>query len=140
MRAYQAGDKTGCLAVFDSNLPDYFSQEERPRFTEFLETGGVTFWVMEHDGSLVGCGGYQLDGADVATLRWTMVRRDLHRNGLGRFLLFALMRKLSSEGDPTLMRLETMPLAAPFFERQGFRPAGAAGARIEMVKKLKVCN
>jgi hypothetical protein len=65
---------------------------------------------------------------------------------LGRLLVFNAMRKLAAEADPMLVRLSTSPQAAGFFAKQGFRVTEEVAdgiapgmARVEMVKKLKVC-
>ncbi|MBL8233936.1 MAG: GNAT family N-acetyltransferase [Bryobacterales bacterium] len=146
LRSYQPADREACLAVFDSNLPEHFHISEREEFAAFLHAPPGSYFVIEHDGALVACGGHAMERPDLASLTWLMVRRDLHRNGLGKFLVFAAMRKLSATGNPALVRLHTVPAAAPFFEKLGFRvtnqtPDGIAPGfdRVEMLKKLKVC-
>ncbi|MFN0166664.1 MAG: GNAT family N-acetyltransferase [Bryobacteraceae bacterium] len=146
LRPYQPDDREGCLAVFDSNLPEFFHPGERPDFAGFLDRPDGSYFVLDHDGVVVGCGGYAIENADLASICWLMVRHDLHRNGLGKFLLFAAMRKATAQGDPTRVRLDTTPQVAAFFEKQGFRvqevtPDGIAPGfdRVEMVKKMKVC-
>jgi N-acetylglutamate synthase-like GNAT family acetyltransferase len=147
LREYQANDKNGCLAVFDSNAPDSFHPQERAAFARFLERPDGSYFVLDHDGAIGGCGGFAFENPDLASVTWLMVRKDLHGNGLGRLLAFNAMRKLAVGADPALVRLETTPAAAGFFSKQGFRvaeqvPDGIAPGfdRVEMVKKLKVCN
>jgi N-acetylglutamate synthase-like GNAT family acetyltransferase len=147
LRAYQPADRAACLAVFDSNLPEYFHQQEREEFAAFLDAPRGEYFVLEHDGAVVGCGGYAMEHADLASLTWLMVRRDLQCNGLGKFLVYAAMRKLSGGADPAMLRLHTTPPAAGFFEKLGFREVervadGIAPGldRVEMRKKLKVCG
>ena len=140
LRAYKPADRDGCLGVFDSNIPESFDSAQRAAFAAFLASPGGSYFVLDHDGAIAACGGYALENPDLASVTWLMVRRDLHRNGLGRFLLFSAMRKLSAEADPTILRLETTASAAPFFEKQGFRTTEQAGEKIEMRKKLKVCQ
>jgi GNAT superfamily N-acetyltransferase len=147
LREYQSNDRDGCLAVFDSIIPDSFHPQERAAFSGFLDGPAGSYFVLDHDGAIVGCGGFAFENADLASVTWLMVRKDLHGNGLGRLLVFNAMRKLAVGADPTMVRLETTPQAAGFFTKQGFRVAeqvqdGVAPGfdRVEMVKKLKVCS
>ena len=128
IRPYQASDRAACLEIFDSN----FDATKRPEFEQFLDNLEGPYFVMDHDGAIVGCGGYAGE-----TLLWGMIRRDFQKLGLGRFLLMYRLRKL--EGVPTV-RLTAPPTAVPFFEKQGFRIAGESTKGIEMVKKMNVCT
>ncbi len=128
IRPYQASDRAPCLEIFDSN----FDATKRPEFEQFLDNPEGPFFVMDHDGAIVGCGGYAGE-----TLRWGMIRRDFQKLGLGRFLLMYRLRQL--EGVPTV-RLTAPPNAVPFFEKQGFRIGGESPKGIEMVKKMNVCT
>jgi N-acetylglutamate synthase-like GNAT family acetyltransferase len=146
MRTYAAADKEGCLAVFDTNLPTAFHPSEREEFARFLDAPAGPYYVLDHEGAIVGCGGYAMEQPDLASLCWILVRQDLHGNGLGKLLVFTVLRKLGIEADPAMVRLHTPPKMAGFFERQGFRvvetlPDGIAPGmdRVEMRKKLKVC-
>ncbi|MCC6365562.1 MAG: GNAT family N-acetyltransferase [Bryobacterales bacterium] len=138
-RPYQTTDREGCLAVFDSNAPEFLHASERAGFAAFLDNPPGPYFVLEHDGSVAGCGGYAFETPDMASLCWILVRRDLHRNGLGRLLVFSALRKITQDGDPMMVRLHATPLTAAFFEKQGFRMMETAGDGVEMRKKLKVC-
>jgi len=146
LREYQTSDRDRCLHVFDSNVPDAFHPSERTDFAAFLDGPVGAYFVLDHDGDAVGCGGYAMENGDLASITWLMVRKDLHGNGLGRLLVFNAMRKLAAQADPAMVRLSTSPQAAGFFGKQGFRVTeevadgiAPAMARVEMVKKLKVC-
>ena len=140
VRLYQPADKQACLTVFDSNVPDFFAVHERGEFAVFLETLAAPYYVMEHDGAVAGCGGYTVTG-HAARLTWGMIRRDLHRKGLGRFLLLFRLREMTrTDTAVETVGLETSQLSAPFFVSQGFRIARPAGLdRVELTKRLTVC-
>src|SRR5207237_6651744 len=77
---------------------------------------------MEQDGPIAGCGGYFLtEDKALARLVLGMVRRDWHRQGLGRFLLLFRLREITKAGGVRMVRLETPQHSAPFFESQGFK-------------------
>lgn len=136
LRPYRPADRTACLAVFDSN-----SAPDRLKFEDFLQSPEGPYFVMEHDGEIIGCGGYVLEpDQPVASLVWGMIRRDSHGQGLGRFLLMYRLREISKSGRIDRVRLETSPPVAKFFEGQGFRIVGEVNDRVEMVKKLTVCS
>ena len=147
VRPYLPADRDACLAVFDSNTPDFFKSRERRHFEEFLERPNCSYFVMEQDAAVAGCGGYFLtDDKALARLVWGMVRRDWHRQGLGRFLLLFRLREITKAGGVQMVRLETSQHSAPFFESQGFKVVRvakegyAAGLdQVEMTMKLTVC-
>jgi len=147
LRPYLQSDRSACLAVFDSNVPEFFDPVERGGFDEFLKCPDCHYLVMEHDGAIVGCGGYAVEMEEgLARLVWGMVRRDSHKLGLGRFLLLFRLREIGKAGGIRIVRLDTSQHAVPFFRKQGFKDTGivrngyAPGLdRIEMTMKLAVC-
>ena len=148
VRAYELTDREACIAVFDSNLPDFFQPHERGRFEIFLGAPTCPYFVMELEGKIVGCGGYSLsDQEAVARLVWGMVQREWHKQGLGRFLLMFRLREITKSGGVETVSLDTSQHSAPFFERQGFKVMsvdrdgiGPGLDRVAMVMRLKVCN
>ncbi len=147
LRPYLPSDRSACLALFDSNVPEFFDPAERAGFESFLDRPDCRYLAMEHDGAIVGCGGYALDTeAGLASLVWGMVRRDSHKLGLGRFLLLFRLREIGKAGGIRMVRLDTSQHAAPFFRKQGFKDTGMVANgyapgfdRIEMAMKLVVC-
>jgi N-acetylglutamate synthase-like GNAT family acetyltransferase len=102
--------------------------------------------VIEHEGSVAGCGGYVSEDKSMASLVWGMVRSDLHRLGLGRFLLLFRLRRISQTMSVPIVRVGTSQHTMAFFEKQGFKAVSvekdgfAPGIdRVEMVMKLAVC-
>ena len=145
LRPYRPADRDACLAVFDSNTPGFFEAHERAGFAEFLLCPNHRYFVMQHDGAIVGCGGYCV-WAEQARLEWGMVRREWHRQGLGRFLLLFRLREITKTGGVQMVGVGTSQHAAPFFVRQGFKVVSvekdgyAAGLdRVELTMKLSVC-
>jgi ribosomal protein S18 acetylase RimI-like enzyme len=147
IRPYTPADHAACLAVFDSNTPWFFDPSERRKFETFLDAPFCSYFVMEHDGAVVGCGGYAIEeNSLLASLVWGMVRNDLHKRGLGRFLVMFRLREITKTSGAQMVRLGTSQRTARFFEKQGFKVAGiekngyASGIdRVEMRMKLSVC-
>jgi GNAT superfamily N-acetyltransferase len=108
LRPYLASDRDACLAIFDSNVPEFLDAAARGRLERFLDRPEGPYFVMEHDGALAGCGGYvAVAGENVATLLWGMVRRDAQRLGLGRFLLMYCLREIGKLNGIGSVRVET---------------------------------
>jgi ribosomal protein S18 acetylase RimI-like enzyme len=121
-RPYTTPDYEACLHIFDSNVPLFFAPEERTEFAEFLaQPLGSYFVLTDEAGKVVACGGYG-DIRGVGVLTWGMVRRDLHKQGLGRLLIRERIEHLKrSRPDITEIRMNTSQHSVNFFEREGFR-------------------
>jgi len=139
VRPYAAHDRAACVAVFDSLTPALLDANVRPQFESWLENPSGPYFVMEHDGSIVGCGGYTLspDGA-TATLEWGMIRADTQKVGLGRFLLMYRIREIGGHGTVAIVLANPPHASAGFFEKQGFHRGNADPETY--IKKLTVCH
>lgn len=123
LRAYSPADRQSCLRVFASNIPDSFLESERADYAAFLdELPGPYFVVQDDDGEVVACGGFAVDpGTRQADLCWGMVRRDLHRRGIGDLLLRERLSRITSHVDVDAVRLDTTQFTHAYYERVGFQ-------------------
>jgi N-acetylglutamate synthase-like GNAT family acetyltransferase len=136
IRPYEPGDRASCLSVFDSLTPSLLDATARPVFESWLDRPDNKYFVMEHEETVVGCGGYSLSpDQSTATLRWGMIRADAQKMGLGRFLLMYRIREIGKAGTVGVVFAHPPRPSAGFFEKQGFRVNG-----VELVKKLTVCT
>ncbi len=148
MRPYLETDFEACLTIFDSNSFNSMGQSEREQFEEFLRKHESPYFVMDHEGSVVGSGGYILDlKVGEAKLVWGMIRQDSQKLGLGRFLLLFRLREIGKQGNISMVRAEAPPHTSGFFENQGFKIGGtapngfASGVdRIILFERLTVCR
>jgi GNAT superfamily N-acetyltransferase len=119
LRSFAENDLEACEAVFDSQDDTCFGPAERKAFTEFLESRSCPYFVMDHEGSIVGCGGYLINApAGEAALVWGMIRKDSQRMGLGRFLLLFRLKEIGKQENISVVRAETSQKAALFFQKQ----------------------
>lgn len=122
-RPYRPADRAACLAIFDSNVPQFFARHERREFADFLDAPTCTYFVVEDaTGIVIGCGGYHYD-ADTrrAVLCWGMVTRAQHRTGVGSLLLRQRLRHLcAASGGQAVLTLMTSQHTCGFFARFGF--------------------
>lgn len=123
-RSYHPGDLTACLALFDSNVPQFFAPDERAQFVEFLENvpaSDGTYLVLAQAGRVVACGGVAREpDTESAALTWGMVDRSQHRQGLGTRLTQA--RLTAAWAMPGIRRviLATSQHTAGFYRGFGF--------------------
>lgn len=148
IRAFTPADTPVCLAVFESNMPDFFLPFERADFEAYLHSPGA-YWVVEQAGELVACGGVWQNFSRPerrAGLAWGMVRRDLHRSGLGSLLLRHRLAALRGMGEAECW-IDTTQHSAPFYALNGFRETkrtlGGYGPGLDeviMVRELEVAD
>ncbi|NHF68446.1 GNAT family N-acetyltransferase [Xanthomonas hortorum] len=123
IRPYRPYDFDACMAVFDGNVPAFFSAEERPEFVRFL-TQHAAAWhycVIERACEVVACAGYSIstDGT-TASLCWGMVHPSLHRQGLGTELLLARLEAVRLTPNIQRVVLDTSQHTQAFYARFGF--------------------
>jgi predicted GNAT family N-acyltransferase len=122
LRAYTPADEAACLKLFDSNTPKYFGVEERPGFEKFLQRQPCPFFVVEFQELVIACGGYcQEKNSDSIVLAWGMVRNDLHRQGVGTFLLRERLKAIFHEVPAAKVIIDTSQHSQSFFARFGFK-------------------
>ncbi|RYE81291.1 MAG: GNAT family N-acetyltransferase [Oxalobacteraceae bacterium] len=123
IRHYQSSDMQACLHIFDGNTPRFFSLVEREDFKNFLvnEAVGWDYLVIEDNGSIVACGGHNVDkDAKSANFCWGMVANNLHSTGLGKMLTTARLKTVSAHRGVTRVRLDTSQHTQGFYARLGF--------------------
>ena len=120
IRSYSQSDRRACLQILESNTPEFFMRADCESYPAFLDNLPGPYFVVEESGQMAAGGGWAMDADGVADLTWAMVRRDLHRRGLGRELLRFRRDAIQSETRATLVRVRTTQLVQGFFVREGF--------------------
>ena len=123
IRPFSAEDGKSCLAIFDSNIPAFFTADERNEFAAFLDAGRSSYFVATWNaGAPIGCGGYYLDQVEgFAGLCWGMVHRSWHRRGVGSALFDYRIAAIERLRSVTVVRVNTAPRTQGFFAARGFR-------------------
>ena len=121
-REYRQDDLVRVLAIFDSNVPEFFTIPERTDFEAFLNDLPGPYLVIEDArGDLVACGGYAIVPAESrADLCWGMVSLKQHGRGIGRTL--TQLRIEAARSDPRVdsVILNTSQHTRGFYETLGF--------------------
>ena len=123
-RPYAPADRPGCLVVYDSNEPTFFSPGDRDDLERFLAAPPGFFGVLADEaGAVAGCGGLApaREGPHAADLTWGMVHAARHGRGLGRLLLLARLRLLADLPAVAKVACHTSHLTAGFYRKFGFR-------------------
>ena len=121
-RPYTSEDKDACVEIFLSNTPRYFGVDEADEFRQFLETLPCAYFVATQNDEVVACGGHGYHGKKQAVvLAWGMVRADLHKHGLGIFMLVERLKQIYKDFGETLILIDTSQHSKGFFERCGFQ-------------------
>ncbi|MBK8171535.1 MAG: GNAT family N-acetyltransferase [Sandaracinaceae bacterium] len=122
IRPFQKADLAACLAVFDSNVPLYFTQDERLLFEEFLASLPGPYTIVEDAGEVVACGGFARSNSNsnIVNLCWGMVHRDKHVKGYGTAMLKGRLAEITQNPEIEFVDINTSQHTAPFFESNGF--------------------
>jgi predicted N-acetyltransferase YhbS len=120
IRTYQPEDAPACMAVFDSNLPKFFTTPEREQFAAFLARMEGPYFVARSGDQLCGCGGFFVDDYGVSYLAWGMVHSAWHRQGIGARLLQWRLELIEQVPHAWCVLIDTSQHSAPFFARFGF--------------------
>ncbi|HSB54348.1 MAG TPA: GNAT family N-acetyltransferase [Gemmatimonadales bacterium] len=116
--AYQPGDRTACLQLFDANSPAYFAPNERDEYAAFLETAPGMYELCRRGDRIVGAFGVQPAGASDAHLRWILLAPDAQGQGIGTAIMRRVAELARAQGRP-LVRIAASQKSAPFFTRFG---------------------
>ncbi len=120
-RQYNSEDRGDCIRVFDSNVPKFFRDHERPDFVSFLDSEECPYFVIEFENAIIGCGGYGIrEGSDQADMCWGMVAAEYHGKHAGEYLLLARLYEIVTATCATSVRLGTSQYTDGFFQKYGF--------------------
>jgi N-acetylglutamate synthase-like GNAT family acetyltransferase len=97
------------------------------------------FFVMDHDGSLLACGGFHLTSPTEAMLIDCAVHPNWRHQGLGRYGLMFLLKQISNLGPIGYVHVTVDASEADFYLANGFRGNQLGGTRVQLSKRLTVC-
>ncbi|MEJ8758393.1 GNAT family N-acetyltransferase [Pontibacter sp. H259] len=121
IRPYMSADKPALLELLQLNTPQYFHPSETKDFEHYLEHELESYYVLEQDGVIVGCGGINYFKEEkLARLSWDMVHPKQQGNGIGRKLATHRINEISSQPKLETIVVRTTQLVYPFYQKLGF--------------------
>lgn len=127
VREYKPEDKQFCLKAFESNIPEFFVQDELIDFDNFLnriatENINTKYYVVVHNNQIIGCGGFgDKDNKSVLSLTWGLIDKSYHKKGFGALLLKHRLDEAKRLFPELPMVLDTTQHSFGFFEKYGFK-------------------
>lgn len=113
--------REACVAIFESNLPEFVTRQEQEPYETFLDSRECDYFMVKTDaGGVVACGGFHAQPEE-ARLCWGLVERRFHRRGIGRYLLLSRLLRIHERGGSTMVTMDTSQLTCAFFAPFGFR-------------------
>lgn len=121
IRSYQPSDHPAVIEVFKKNTPEFFDVNEQADLEKYLSSYWSTYFVMEDEGKIIGCGGYHFE-ADGTTgrLSWDFFDPQYKGHGLGRQMINHCLEELRKNPQLEKTAVWTSQLAYPFYAKFGF--------------------
>lgn len=122
IQEYTAKDKAACMAIFESNIPQYFMESERPEFEEWLnKPDRAPYYILLQQNEIIACGGiYEDKEKKTAGLAWGMVSHKLHKQGFGKLLTEHRLVAMNALFPGLEQHLETSQHTEAFYRKFGF--------------------
>lgn len=121
IRPYQPRDKPQLLALLNLNIPHFFAPSEAADFTGYLDNHVETYFVVEEDENIVGCGGINYFPEEAtARISWDIVHPDHQGKGIGRALLLHRIDDIKTNSSIKIIIVRTTQLTYPFYKKIGF--------------------
>jgi GNAT superfamily N-acetyltransferase len=117
--AYTPAQREICLALFDTNCPEFFAPNERADYAKFLDNIGDEYLLCVLYDEIVGAFGLvNGSGVEDAHLNWIMVDPASQGSGIGRAIMMETRRIAQGRGR-SVVHIAASHRSAPFFSRFG---------------------
>jgi N-acetylglutamate synthase-like GNAT family acetyltransferase len=121
IRPYEKNDKSFLIELLRLNTPKYFGVEEENDFKRYLDSEIESYFVIEKNHQIVGCGGINLNlEKQFGIISWGMIHPDFHGQKIGSALLEHRIEFLKNNYDLQKIIVRTSQLVFPFYEKHGF--------------------
>jgi len=121
IREYRETDEQAVVELLRLNTPRYFAPEEEKELVHYLHHEIDQYFVLELEGSIVGCGGINFtEDGTTGRISWDILHPSHQGKGLGRRLLQHRVKKLKDLPQIQIISVRTSQLVYPFYEKNGF--------------------
>lgn len=120
IREHEAADRELLLNLLRLNTPFFFSEEEEGDLADYLDNFADHYYVLELDGAVVGCGGFNLsEDGETGRLSWDIFHPDSQGKGLGTALTRFRIEKIKAIAGIKKISVRTSQMAYHFYEKFG---------------------
>ncbi|KZX72270.1 hypothetical protein A3715_05840 [Oleiphilus sp. HI0009] len=116
---YTEGYKDACLALFDANCPQYFAENERADYAQFLDPVPDGYRVGVINDAVTAAYGMRVDEMTArARIVWIMVAPSSAGSGVGTEMMNNA-KSFAVEASAPVIDIAASHLSAPFFAKHG---------------------
>lgn len=120
LRVFRPEDKIRVIAIFRSNMPQFFDPSELEPFQQFLDDIKGDYFVCLKEDTIIGSGGFYETEEGEARICWLMIDHSSHSKGIGRFMMEEFRTKVISNGNSNRITLKTTQYTDKFYEKLGY--------------------
>lgn len=122
IRPYTPSDKPELINLLHLNIPKYFDEAEAEGLVYYLDHQIEEYFVVEEDGSTIGCGGINYeDDSKTAVISWDIIHPQYQGKGLGRKLTEFRIQHIKSISTIQQIIVRTSQHTDKFYEKMGFK-------------------
>jgi len=117
-RPYSLCDKEICLALFDTNCPEYFAPNERRDYNDFLTSNphGYELCIVNED--IVGAFGLIEESKNQRRLDWILLNQNSQGSGIGSIIMNRVLAQARDKSVAVIL-ITTSHKVYNFFEKFG---------------------
>jgi [ribosomal protein S18]-alanine N-acetyltransferase len=121
IRKYKSDDLEELVHLLQLNIPDYFAASEENDFVDYLENHLEDYFVMTHNGKIIGSGGINYFYQDNSSrISWDIVHPDFQGKGIGSKLTQYRLELIRKNASIETIIVRTTQLVYKFYEKMGF--------------------
>lgn len=122
VRKYLVTDRMELVNLLRLNTPAFFDYSEEKEFNHYLENDSGNYFVVEHSGVIVGCGGinYGFNGGSTVRLSWDLIHPDYQGKGFGKMLVLYRLNEIKKNNHVRFVVVRTTQFVHGFYEKLGF--------------------
>jgi hypothetical protein len=123
-RPYEKRDFEACREIYRKNETGRFPLGYSSVFTKYLEEEPKTLIIAEFSSRVVGFGGINLMGPNVASLCYGIVDPEFQRQRIGATLVLLRIAQLTSDRDGIYVLIFAVDASMPIYNQFGFLQTG----------------
>jgi N-acetylglutamate synthase-like GNAT family acetyltransferase len=121
IRPYTPEDKHIMKKIFQTYAPEFFDPGEWNDYEIYLDRNQDHYYVAEHEGKVVGGGGYRITkGGRVGRVSWNIILPEHTNHGIGKELVHLAINDLKEIGVDKI-EVWTSNKSFKYYEKFGFK-------------------